>query len=248
MVNNWHITRLNTAACKGVLIVIKGGRIVAKNIATLALDGNYAIGASSVMAIKGLEGSLTLQVLVRSRDGIVWKSEQCIIGKEACSLDKFSETLSLDPGRYVLDAELTEAPPSLEAEICVSPVPVDGGLLVTGARPEGRKRLSPAPGSTRSWSLMVSEPAKIGDTCVQRLWLWFFVPQARKGEQISVRLERGSALVDSIRTELIRVGIYSETVVDVLTPHKGDLVKFLIPANLTRPLFTINTGGCGSVG
>jgi len=246
--DNRQITRLNTATCKGALIAIKGRRIVAKNTSTLALGGDYVIGASSVMAIKGLEGSLTLQVLVRSREGIVWESEQCIISKEACSLDRFAETLSLEPGRYVLDVELTEAPPSLEAEICVSPVPVDGGLLVTGARPGRRNRLSPAPGSTRSWSLMVSEPAKIGDTCVQRLWLWFFVPQAQKGEQISVRLERGGAVVDSIRTELMRVGIYSEVVVDVLTPYKGDTVKFLIPANLTRPLFTINTEGCGSVG
>ncbi len=247
MSNHLHSIHLGTTGCKGTYVIVRGGRIAAKTTNTLPLGGDYVIGASSTMSVKGLEGTLVLRVSVRSPEGVIWEGEQCIIGREACPLSRYTKTLSLSPGEYVLDVDLADTPPSLEAGICISPVPVEGGLLVSGARPGGRARMRPAQGSTRSWSLMVGEPVRVMDVCVQRYWLWFFEPRAPQGRALIVRLETGKGLANSIHTELLRVGVYSEVVVDALTPLGGGKVVFLDPANLTRPLFTTHTEGCGGV-
>jgi len=242
-----HNIRLWATGCKGTYVIIRGSRIVAKTASTLPLRGDYVIGASSTRSVRGLEGTLVLRVSVRSPEGVIWEGEQCIIGKEACPLSRYTKALSLSPGEYVLDVDLADTPPSLEAEVCISPVPVEGGLLVSGARPGRRTRMRPAQGSTRSWSLMVGEPVRAMDACIQRYWLWFFEPLTPRNKALVIRLEIGEGLVDSIHTELLRVGVYSEVVVDVLTPPGGGNVVFLDPANLTHPLFTMHTEGCGGV-
>lgn len=247
MSNRLGNIRSVSSSCRGTYVVIRGGRITTKIANTLLLRGGYVIGASSTRSVKGLEGALVFMVSVRSRDGVMWEGEQCIIGKEACHLSKYNRAVSLGPGEYVIDVNEADGLPILEAKICISPVPVDGGLLISGARPGGRARMRPAEGSTRSWSLMVGDPIRVGDVCAQRFWLWFFEPIAYRERSLIVRLERDEGLVDHIRTELLRVGVYSEVVIDVLTQRGGNKVLFLNPANLTRPLFTMHTEGCGSV-
>lgn len=247
MTNHLRNISLGTTTCKGTYVVIRGGRIAAKTANAVSLRGDYMIGASSTRSVRGLEGTLVLRVSVRSPEEVVWEGEQCIIGREACPLSRYTKALSLSPGEYVLDVDLADTPPNLEAEICIGPVPVEGSLLISGAIPSGCARMRTAQGSTRSWSLMVGEPVRVRDVCVQRFWLWFFEPLAPQSRLLIVRLGIGEGLVDSIRTELLRVGVYSEVVVDVLTLHGSGKVVFLDPANLTRPLFTMHTEGCGGV-
>ncbi len=236
--------RLKKRGCEGTQALIKSGKIITKKASNLRLDGAYVIGASSVDRVEGLERALALRVFVRSPDGIVWEGEQCVIGKDACSTSKYAKVISLNPGKYLLDVELLDETPGFELEVCVGLVPVEGGLLISGAKPSGKPRMSPASGSTRSRSLMVGEPVKVGRVCVQRLWLWFFEPHAFRGRDIVARLERNGDVVYSISTKLFRVGIYSEIVIDVLTQRKGDKIVFLDPADLTRPLFITHTEGC----
>lgn len=244
MLNNRIGNRSDATRCRGTRIAIKGGRITAEEVNTLSLGGVYVVGASSVRSVKGMEGPMRLMASVRSAEGVAWEGEQCIMGKEACPLSRYGETLYLSPGEYVLEVDLADAPTGLEGEVCVSLVSVEDGLTISGAVPGRYARMVPAPGSTRSSSLMVGDPVRVGPSCVRRFWLWFFEPQPPRVRSVVARLENSSGSVNVIRTELFRMGIYSEAVIDALTPCSDCRVSFLSPPSLTRPLFTVSTEGC----
>ena len=235
--------------CQGAEVAVSNGRVAPRKTVPIHLSGEYVIGASSIASIKGIEGELKLGISVKSIKGdVVWERDYCIIGKKACSIRRYADTLRVPPGKYVIELGDDDVPKGIDATLCVSPVHVGGGILVSGARPDGFTGMSPAPGSTSTRSLMVAEPVTVGDSCIQRMWLWFFEPRALMTRYVELRLMGSGGATYSTITELPRVGAYSEAVFDVIVPAGGGEVVVLDPADLTRPLFNLSIGGCGDGG
>jgi len=229
--------------CGGTALIIRGGGQAPKIEYKVRLGGNYVIGAVSVKGGR-VTGEITVKSAIRSRDRTVWESEHCLLGEKACGLSRYREIVRLPQNDYTLSIEISHAEPGTDVEMCVTPVPIAGGLVVSGAVPNEKQGMRPLPGSTRSYSLMLSDPVAIGEVCVQRMWLWFFSPRGGLERGIVIRLLGNDRRENVIETELLRRGPYLEIVVDALVPPGGGVVEFILPTNLTRPLFTISTEGC----
>jgi hypothetical protein len=230
----------------GTRIIVRKGIIVKKSASTLYLSGVYVPGAISVKHFSGgIDNELNLDVIIRSQGRIIWRGEQCIISLNSCSLSKYSQQIHLPPGEYVIDLGQLRLWPNLSMDLCISLVPVNDGLTLVGAKP-GYVNMKTAKGSTRSYSLMISEPVRANDICVQRFWLWFFRPITDEEEEVVVQLTRDNELVYSLATTLFRTGMYSEIVVDALS-SLGGKIEFLSPLNSFGPLFVAQVRGCGDV-